>query len=69
VKLIQRTVGYSEWDPTRSEDTIDRVKIKQMVDCIQNYLRKWKEHMNRMNTRRIRKILCSTGWKSIKYPM
>jgi len=33
----------------------DKLKIKPMINYIQNYQPKWKEHMNTVNTERISK--------------
>jgi len=43
------------------------MKIKPVIYYIQNYQRKWKEHVNIINTGRIPKqILCygARGWRS-----
>jgi hypothetical protein len=32
-----------------NEEILDRLKIKQMIDYILNYWKKWKEHGNRMD--------------------
>jgi hypothetical protein len=53
MKFMQRTVGYTRWDRRRSKDVFDKLKIKEIVDYIQNYQRKWKKHVNRINTGRI----------------
>jgi hypothetical protein len=49
MKFVQGTAGYTKWDHKRNEDILDKLKIKPIIDYIQNYQRKWKEHMNRMN--------------------
>jgi hypothetical protein len=33
-----------------NEDILDNLRIIQMVNYIQNYQRKWKEHVNKVNT-------------------
>jgi len=39
----------------KKQGNIDKLKIKPVIDYIQNYQRIWKEHVNRMNTGRIQK--------------
>jgi len=52
-------IGYTKWNHKRNEDILHKLKIKPVIDHIQNYQMKWKESMNRMNTGRITKeILC-----------
>jgi hypothetical protein len=53
MKCMRRTGGYNKWDHKRNEVISDKPKIKQVLDYIQNDQRKWKKHMNRMNTGRI----------------
>jgi hypothetical protein len=54
-----RTTGYAKRDHKINEDILDKLKIKPVLNYIQNYQRKWKEYVNRMNTRRIPgQILC-----------
>jgi hypothetical protein len=47
--------GYTKWDYERNEDIVDKLKIKPLIDYVQNYQRKVKEHVNRMNTGKIPK--------------
>jgi hypothetical protein len=49
MKFIWKTAGYTKWDHKTNEDILDKLKIKSLTDCIQNYQSKWKEHANRMN--------------------
>jgi hypothetical protein len=56
----------------KKENISDTLKIKPMIEYIQNYHRKWEEQMNRMNKGRIPKqILCyqPRGRRSIRHPM
>jgi hypothetical protein len=39
----------------KNEDILEKLKMKQVIDYNQNYKRKWKECINRMNTGRIPK--------------
>jgi len=48
-----KTASYIKWDHERNEDILDKLEIKLVTDYIQNYQRKWKEHMNRTNIGRI----------------
>jgi hypothetical protein len=50
MKFMHIAAGYTKWDHKRNEDIVDEMKIKLMVDYVQNYQRKWKDHVNRMNT-------------------
>jgi len=59
MKFMWRTAGYTKWDQKRNEDILDKLKIRPLTYYIQNYQRKWKEHMHWMNTGRItQQILC-----------
>jgi len=71
MKFTWRTAGCTEWDHERSENTLDKLKIKSEIGYILNYQRKWQEHMNRMNTGRIPKqILCyKLRERLIRHPM
>jgi len=72
MKFIRSTGGYIKWDHKRNYDILDKPKTKPVTDYIQNCQRKWKEHMNRMNTGRIQKQILSyqtRGQRSFERPM
>jgi len=48
--FMRRTAAYTKWDHKTNEDTLDKLQVKPMIQYIQNYRRKWKERVNRMNT-------------------
>jgi hypothetical protein len=52
MKFICRIACYTKWDQKRNEDILDELKMKPMIDYIQNYQRKWKEHMEQNEYRR-----------------
>jgi hypothetical protein len=49
IKFMRRLGGYTKWDHKR-KNILDKIKIKRMLNYMQNYHRKWKEHVNRKNT-------------------
>jgi len=51
---MQRTVSYTKQDHKRNKDILNALKIKSVMDSIQNYQKKM-EHVKRMNTERIPK--------------
>jgi hypothetical protein len=52
---MRRTAGYTKWAHKRNKDILDKLKIQPMLDYLQNYQMKWKEHVNKINTGRIQK--------------
>jgi hypothetical protein len=54
MKVMRRTAGVAKWDHKKERGHFE-VRIKLAVLHDQKYKRKWKEHMNRMNTRRMPK--------------
>jgi len=54
MKFERRTAGYTEQDHKRNERILNKL-IKPITDYIQNYQRKWKKHVNKMNAGWIRK--------------
>jgi len=49
MKFVCRAQGYTKWNHKRKY-ILDKPKIKSVIGYIQNYQRKWKELVNRMNT-------------------
>jgi hypothetical protein len=48
---------YALQDHKRNEEIINKQQIPQITKFIEKYRRKWKEHIDRMNSERIPKIL------------
>jgi hypothetical protein len=72
MKFMERTAGYTKWNHKTNVYILIKLKIKPLLYYIQNYQRKWKEHMNRMNTGRIPKQISHyqpRGQISIRYPV
>jgi len=41
MKLVWRTGSYTKWDYKRNEDILGKLKIKPVIDYVQNYQKKW----------------------------
>jgi len=41
MKFLRKTTGYTKWEHKRDEDILDKLRIKLVIDYIQNYQRKW----------------------------
>jgi hypothetical protein len=52
-----RTAGYTRWDHKRSEDILTELQISQITEFIYQYRKNWKEHIDRMSSGRIPKII------------
>jgi hypothetical protein len=65
---VQKTADYTKWDDKRNEAISDKLKLKRMIDYVENYHRKWKERVNRMNTGRIQKNYQPRGQRRIGCP-
>jgi len=55
MKFMRRTAGYTKWDQERNEKISDKLKIRPVICHIQNYQKKWKDHMKKTTTGRIPK--------------
>jgi hypothetical protein len=54
---------------TYYEDILDKLNIKPVINYIQNYQRKWKDHVNGMNTNRVPKLHQPRRQRPIGHPV
>jgi hypothetical protein len=52
-----RTAGYTRWDHKRNEDILTELQMSQITEFIYQYRKNWKEHVDRMSSDRIPKMI------------
>jgi hypothetical protein len=52
-----RTAGYTRWDHKRNEDILTELQMSQITEFIYQYKKNWKEHVDRMSSDRIQKMI------------
>jgi len=52
ITALRRTAGHCKWGHRSNEGILAKLRIKQMMEYIQNYHRKWNGNVNRINTGR-----------------
>jgi hypothetical protein len=57
MRFLRRTEGYIRWDHKRNEDILTELQISQITEFICQYRKNWKEHVNRMSSDRIPKMI------------
>jgi hypothetical protein len=55
--FLRRTAGYTRWDLKRNEDILTELQISQITEFICQYKKNWKEHVDRMSSDRIPKMI------------
>jgi hypothetical protein len=56
-RFMRRTAGYTSWDHKRNEDILTELQISQITEFIYQYTKNWKEHVDRMSSDRIPKMI------------
>jgi hypothetical protein len=57
MRLLRRAAGYTRWDHKRNEDILTELQISQITEFIYKYRKNWKEHVDRMSSDRILKMI------------
>jgi hypothetical protein len=57
MRFLRRTAGYTRWDHKRNEDSLTELQISQITEFICQYRKNWKEHVDRMGSDRIPKMI------------
>jgi hypothetical protein len=57
MRFLRRTAGYTRWDHKRIEDILTELQNSQVTEFIYQYRTNWKEHVDRMSSDRIPKII------------
>jgi hypothetical protein len=57
MRFLRRTAGYSRWDHKRSEGILTELQISQITEYIYQYMKNWKEHVDRMSCDKIPKMI------------
>jgi hypothetical protein len=55
--FLRRTAGYTRWDHKRNEDILTELQMSQITEYIYQYMKNWKEHVDRMSSDRIQKMI------------
>jgi hypothetical protein len=56
MRFVRRTAGYTRWDHKRNE-ILTELQISQITEFIYQYRKIWKEHVDRMSSDRIPKMI------------
>jgi hypothetical protein len=57
MRFLRRTARYTHWDHKRNEDILTELQISQVTEFIYQYRKNWKEHVDRMSSDRIPKLI------------
>jgi hypothetical protein len=55
--FMRRTAGYNRWDHKSNEDILAELQISQITEFTYQYRKNWKEHVERMSSDRIPKMI------------
>jgi hypothetical protein len=55
--FLRRTAGYTRWDHKRKEDILTELRTSQITEFIYQYRKNWKEHVDKMSSDRIPKMI------------
>jgi hypothetical protein len=57
IGFLRRTAGYTRRDHKRNEDILTELQISQITEFIYQYRKNWKEHVDRMSSNGIPKLI------------
>jgi tRNA G10 N-methylase Trm11 len=57
MRFLRRTAGYTRWDHKRNEDILAELRMSQITEFIYKYMKNWKDHVDRMSSERIQKMI------------
>jgi hypothetical protein len=57
MRFLRRTAGYTRWDHKRNEDILTELQMPQITEFICQYRKNWKEHVDRMISDMIPKMI------------
>jgi hypothetical protein len=55
--FLRRTAGYTRWDHKRNKDILTELQISLITEFIYQYRKNWKEHVDRMSSDKILKMI------------
>jgi hypothetical protein len=55
--FLRRTAGYIRWDHKRNEDILTELQMWQITEFIYQYRKNWIDHVDRMSSDRIPKMI------------
>jgi hypothetical protein len=56
MRFLRRIAGYTRWDHKRN-DILTELQMSQITEFIYQYRKNWKEHVDRMSSDRIPKMI------------
>jgi hypothetical protein len=65
MRFLRRTAGHTRWDRKRNEDILTELQISQIREFMCQYRKIWKEHVDRMSSDRIPKMILKYQPKEI----
>jgi hypothetical protein len=72
MRFLRRTAGYSRGDHKRNEDILTELQMSQITEFINQYRKNWKEHVDRMSSDNIQKMILKyqpKGKRNIERPL
>jgi hypothetical protein len=57
MRFLRRTAGCIRWDHKRNEDILTELQMSQITEFIYQYRKNRKEHVDRMSSDRIQKMI------------
>jgi hypothetical protein len=57
MRFLRRTAGYTRWGHKRNEDILTELQMSRITEFICQYRKNWKEHVDRMSSDRIPKMI------------
>jgi hypothetical protein len=57
MRFLRRTAGHTRWDHKRNEDILTELQVSQITEFIYQYRKNWKEHVDRISSDRIPKMI------------
>jgi hypothetical protein len=57
MRFLRRTAGYTRWGHKRNEDILTELQMSQITEFIYQYRKNCKEHVDRMSSDRIPKMI------------
>jgi hypothetical protein len=67
MRFPRRTAGYTRWEHKINEDILTELQILQTTEFIYRYRKNWKQHVDRLSSDRIPKIILKYQSKGKRY--
>jgi hypothetical protein len=57
MRFLRRTARYTRWENKRNEDILTELQMSHITEFIYQYRKNWKEHVDRMSSDIIPKMI------------